>query len=1043
MATENKCPHCGKPVPTTALGGICPECMLKAGLAETGEIGPDGTLVAKSPASIPRIEDLAPHFPQLEILECLGRGGMGAVFRARQPKLDRFVALKILSRKGDSSIPDTEFAARFQQEARALARLSHPDIVAVYDFGEAGGYHYLLMEFVDGLTLRQLLQTGKLSPEQALSIVPKICEALQFAHERGIVHRDIKPENILIDKQGQVKIADFGIAKILGARPQEGSLTGAKDVIGTPHYMAPEQVEKPAKVDHRADIYSLGVVFYEMLTGELPLGKFAVPSKKVQVDVRLDEVVLHALEKEPERRYQHVSEVKSDVETIAATPSAGKSTESPVQRDSSELAIKRQLRGPALGLLAAAALQLMVFLGLVAFAIPAVGREGGDAGGYAAVTFMSALALMAASVVLFGVLHMMSLRNRSLAVTASVLAAVAGPAAIIGLPFGVWALVVLNRREVRSAFCSEKTPATPWESGYRPGPSPLRRATVAGLAIFVVVFGLLALVTMLLPRTYEGRARILVRDEKLDTAKSDSELDWLLRDITVSFPAPALLERVSTDLDLRRRWVERYRTLGLKEEETRAMLAKQLTLVRIPRSATFEIGCYSTKPAEAAEIANKVSEVLCASPAGVKASIIERATPPRQHVRPNEPLNLAFAAALGLVLGIAGGASVLLVETMRPTKSNHAAKPPIDEATTQPAASKRAQLAPAPRDSGWLLPVRWTARVFSMLLLVFYGFFVLAEGLPPIASQPEGVQFNFIALGLILVGFVVGWWREGTAALLIASGWTLWQISENAIRLNLFQTPLPIAALYGLCWWATRGRRTGLVAVTVCALALALGLGRVLVPTNVFVRGTVSDQTTGLPIADARLGLAQRNSEVIDLANDPNARTDNDGRFTLYVGWYSPEKRMAVFAPGFAALETNLGPRPLGQRNVSRDFTLQPVASPQSGGNTHAAKVPPVVIETFPVSGTSDVDPGLTEIRARFSKPMQDGDWAWSKWGEDNFPETTGTARFLDDRTCVLPVLLQPGQVYAIWVNSESHPTFKDRDGYPAVPYLLIFETKP
>src|SRR6266542_948548 len=256
MATENKCPHCGKPVPATALQGICPECMLKAGLsAETGEAGPGGTIVAKPPPQpAPRVDEIAPHFPHLEILECLGRGGMGAVYKARQPKLDRFVALKILTRSQDHGITDTEFAARFQQEARALARLNHPDIVAVYDFGEAGGYHYLLMEYVDGLTLRQLLQAHKLSPEQALSIVPKICAALQFAHERGIVHRDIKPENILLDKQGQVKIADFGIAKIMNPltrpsdtlSPSDGeragvrgeNLTGAKDVIGTPHYMA-------------------------------------------------------------------------------------------------------------------------------------------------------------------------------------------------------------------------------------------------------------------------------------------------------------------------------------------------------------------------------------------------------------------------------------------------------------------------------------------------------------------------------------------------------------------------------------------------------------------------------------------------------------------------------------------------------------------------------------------------------------------------------------------------------------------------------------
>jgi hypothetical protein len=264
----------------------------------------------------PPVEELAKLFPQLEIMELLGRGGMGAVYKARQLRLNRLVALKILSPEKQN---DPQFAERFEREARALASLTHPNIVAVYDFGEVQGRFYLLMEFVDGPTLRQLLQARKLAPAEALGIVPKICEALQYAHEQGVIHRDIKPENILLDQKGQVKITDFGIAKILDLGPGDLSLTGAKDVMGTPHYMAPEQIEKPQTVDGRADIFSLGVVFYEMLTGELPLGKFPPPSQKAPVDVRVDEVVLHTLEKEPERRYQQASEVKTDVETIART----------------------------------------------------------------------------------------------------------------------------------------------------------------------------------------------------------------------------------------------------------------------------------------------------------------------------------------------------------------------------------------------------------------------------------------------------------------------------------------------------------------------------------------------------------------------------------------------------------------------------------------------------------------------------------------------------------------------------------------------------
>ena len=317
-----QCPQCGAPLAADAPEGLCPRCLMALNLsaqtdAPTGEVGPGGTRVIKlDPKSPPLVSDIAPFFPQLEILECLGWGGMGVVYKARQPRLNRLVALKILSREKEK---DPHFSERFQREAQALARLNHPSIVTVYDFGATDGLFYLLMEFVDGMNLRQLLQSGKISPEQALAIVPHICEALQYAHEQGIVHRDIKPENILLDKQGRVKIADFGIAKILGPERKEEPLTG-EQAIGTPHYMAPEQVEKPATVDHRADIYSLGVVFYEMLTGELPLGKFSPPSQKVRIDVRLDEVVMRALEKEPERRYQQASQVKNQVETIATTP---------------------------------------------------------------------------------------------------------------------------------------------------------------------------------------------------------------------------------------------------------------------------------------------------------------------------------------------------------------------------------------------------------------------------------------------------------------------------------------------------------------------------------------------------------------------------------------------------------------------------------------------------------------------------------------------------------------------------------------------------
>jgi hypothetical protein len=180
------------------------------------------------------------------------------------------------------------------------------------------------MEYIDGINLRQMLQGGKLGPRQALEIVPAVCDALQYAHDKGVVHRDIKPENIMVDTEGKVKIADFGLAKLLNSKTPEPTLTRAHQVMGTMHYMAPEQFERPLDVDHRADIYSLGVVIYELLTGELPLGRFAPPSRKVAIDVRLDEIVLHTLEKEPGLRYQRVSEIKTDWQSLGDRTANGR-----------------------------------------------------------------------------------------------------------------------------------------------------------------------------------------------------------------------------------------------------------------------------------------------------------------------------------------------------------------------------------------------------------------------------------------------------------------------------------------------------------------------------------------------------------------------------------------------------------------------------------------------------------------------------------------------------------------------------------------------
>ena len=315
-AADRRCPACNSVIPPDAPEGLCPSCLAARGLLPP----PSPTKNGGGSFIPPGAEELNRIISGYNVLELIGHGGMGAVYKARQHHLDRIVALKLLPLETTESNP--AFAERFKREARAMASLSHPNIVTVHDFGESTeGHLFLVMEYIEGTNLQNIIRAGKITPAEALAIIPQVCDGLQYAHSHGIIHRDIKPANILIDKSGTVKLTDFGLAKILGDKqPSHYTLTLEGHTMGTAYYMAPEQARESANVDHRADIYSLGVVFYELLTGQIPKGVFEPPSKKVEIDVRLDKVVLHALESEPERRYQQVSEVKTDVEEIRSHP---------------------------------------------------------------------------------------------------------------------------------------------------------------------------------------------------------------------------------------------------------------------------------------------------------------------------------------------------------------------------------------------------------------------------------------------------------------------------------------------------------------------------------------------------------------------------------------------------------------------------------------------------------------------------------------------------------------------------------------------------
>lgn len=260
--------------------------------------------------------------PQYEITALIGRGGMGAVYRGRQMTLDRAVAIKILPPGLDET--DATYSERFRNEALAMARLNHPGIVAVYDFGSTrNGMLYIVLEFVDGTDVAQMMaEQGRLPAAHAMAITAHVCDALKYAHERGIVHRDIKPANIMVGYDGVVKVADFGLAKMSKGGESTG-MTQSGMTMGTMHYIAPEALTLGVLVDHRADIYAIGVMLFHMLTGGLPQGMFKLPSQQMPgLDPRYDGIISRALLNDRELRYQTVVELRRDLDAIIAQPVA-------------------------------------------------------------------------------------------------------------------------------------------------------------------------------------------------------------------------------------------------------------------------------------------------------------------------------------------------------------------------------------------------------------------------------------------------------------------------------------------------------------------------------------------------------------------------------------------------------------------------------------------------------------------------------------------------------------------------------------------------
>ncbi len=297
----------------------CPACARKAAVAEESRDVVCDCGRRFDPSARPTVADqfLGRELKGYRVEELIGSGGMGTVYRATQLSLGRPVAVKVLP---PNVSDDPLFVHRFHREAEILAALSHPNVVQVIDRGESDGRYFIVMEYVDGESLRALLRRGPVPPRDACRICAQLLDALDYAHKKGVIHRDIKPENVLLSREGNVKVADFGVSRFLAA--DAGTrLTRTHLVLGTYEYMAPEQRESVQEADNRSDIYATAVVLYEMLTGELPIGRFDLPSRKFpHVDQRIDAILERGLAKDPERRYGRASSMARELADVVSSP---------------------------------------------------------------------------------------------------------------------------------------------------------------------------------------------------------------------------------------------------------------------------------------------------------------------------------------------------------------------------------------------------------------------------------------------------------------------------------------------------------------------------------------------------------------------------------------------------------------------------------------------------------------------------------------------------------------------------------------------------
>ena len=1023
----HKCPKCGAEVLGDAVGGLCPACLMAVQMGTQTHLTDDPTGPAGPKRKAASPEDIAEFFPQFEIIECLGRGGMGAVYKARQKSLNRLVALKILApeREGDAA-----FAKRFAREAETLAKLNHPNIVTVHDFGDTNGMFYLVMEFVDGVNLRSLIHERKLSPEEALTIVPPICEALQFAHELGIVHRDIKPENLLLDKKGRVKIADFGIAKIMGTSSPHPTDTGVEGsgepmdaatrsrIVGTPQYMAPEQRVNPSMVDHRADIFSLGVVFYEMLTGTLPSRPIDPPSRKLQVDVRLDEVVLRALEESPERRFQTADFFKTELETVA-TSLSGSSRREEAQILASErplLSWKDLWSWEKHGRIfpfVSVGLALLAFYNL-ANGVPSwVSISRGVAG---VLLVVAALVLLAWVTVCLWVGRRIRFLISELQQGEIEFAQCwtgrshderwpfnDSPAVVVlnndhlkiipvwgesySIPFAsivscrmvrwycvnpmIWKrglkLQLANGRRIALALprpYAERwfrvlggVESTATSSSQKPGVAPAEgMREVSRIFSSSWLGGVAALVLIL---AYSALA--IQRGPKDYSATAAVRVDRtdtseLLENTYATLVSAEFLRRALVDSESPGLW-EIHGYNGETDDQILARIQSGLTIRAIPLSRNIEIEYVSRSPSVAAAVANALARQASREGAvsGVGISLGNMA------VVPTRPMK-SFVSQLLTHLKW-GGLFAVLVGVVA--------------------------------GSSLALLIGILKRLPAFRDLCDSNAVTVEENKPLLREPP--VPYSRLSFGLLLCVLL------GTPLLLAV-------VQRDELVLISSGLALLLAVVFGGLSWRHRLGKASAISATLVIIGILVTVG--ILSEVIPVRSWTNAE-------EARRDTLRMEAELRRV--EEQAKADREWKDQLAQELNKRILDLSMAEAQLADLEA--------EAHVAADST--------------AATAPPVVVSTFPISGDDSVDVSLTEISVTFSKPMLDRSWSFSQADDETAPELVGEPSFdADLRTCTVPVSLEPGRTYALWLNSENFQNFKDASGEPSIPYLLIFKTK-